>query len=246
MVSRLKRLTRPLGQVDWNKMTSPRILIFDTETASLQGGVCEIAVVEIDEDFNVVNTIDTLIDPERSISDASGGIHGIRNEDTEGYPTLSEMPLVHGNPFDHPNLYLVGFNVAFDCRMVQELLPESYTKVCLLKLARSIWPDAEDHKLQTLAYMLKLTTGQAHRALGDVMTSLELLREIGDITGEGIEGLAKMSKRPMSLDTKITFGKHKGTKLKSLPLEYINWLLTKADNLDPDIREALTLRLTDA
>ena len=37
----------------------------------------------------------------------------------------------------------------------------------------------------------------------------------------------------------MPFGKHKGTKLKDLPSNYIDWLLNKADNIDADLRTAL-------
>jgi len=38
---------------------------------------------------------------------------------------------------------------------------------------------------------------------------------------------------------KMSFGKHRGKNLSELPKDYVNWLLTKADNIDSDLRASL-------
>lgn len=227
-------------------MEDIRILTFDTESASLEGGVVELAIAEIDENLNIIHSVDSLIDPEREISPVAGGVHGIYPEDVADKPTLAEFAEVYGNPFDHPNLYLVGYNVGFDIRMVSSLLPQTYRKVDLLRLARNFWPENENHQLQTLAYQFRLHKGTAHRAAGDVVTTVSLLRFMADTFNLSFHELADLARKPLSLDSKITFGKHKGWKLSKLPLEYVNWLLNKSENLDPDLREALTPRLQAA
>lgn len=214
--------------------------VFDTETASLEGGVCDLAIVTINNNFEVVREFESLIDPERKISPSAMGIHHITNEMVWDKPTLSEVMEMWGHPFNRENPVYGGHNVAFDLRMVAPTLPQSYGKVCTLKLAREIYKDLENHQLQTIRYTFGLEAGPAHRAMGDVITCVSFLRHLGRELNTDLEGLFQLSRKPMSLDYKLTFGKHKGTALRDLPRDYVYWLLNKADSLDPDIREALT------
>ena len=226
-----------------------RLHVFDTETASLDGGVCEFAAMEIDTQGNVLRQVQSLIDPQVPISAGAGGIHGIRDEDVADAPTLEQFVQVHGNPFPGDNVVLIGYRVEFDLKMCESILPEKYQALDLLKVARNLWPDADNQKLQTLAYKFKLETGVAHRALGDVLTTVNLLRHIMRNTGADFDGVLEMSRQPLSLDTYIGFGKHgpmgtdkidgkRGTRLRNLPKSYIRWYLGTADG-DPDLKAAL-------
>lgn len=213
--------------------------VFDTETASLEGGVCEIAIARINENFEVVWEAQSLIDPEREITPSSMGIHHITNEMVRDEPTLSQFMELQGYPFRRDELVVAGHNTDFDCRMVAAELPQLYRKICTFRLARNLWPDNENHKLQTLRYQFRLDAGTAHRAMGDVLAAVNLLRLCAQKADTDLPGLIELCKKPMSPETKIGFGKHRGTKLKDLPSSYVSWLLNKADNLDPDMRLAL-------
>jgi len=220
-----------------------RLFITDTETAGLEGGVCDLAIVELNENLDIVYQVEHLIDPERPISPSAMGVHHITNEMVEFEPTLSEFMDMSGNPFKaSENPIICGHNIAFDVRMLGEHIPPVHTRLCTLKLAKLVWPDAENHKLQTLRYLHGLEAGDAHRAMGDVITCISLLRLVAEQRSLDVDDLLALVKRPISLETKLTFGKHKGTKLGDLPATYVHWLLHKADNLDPDLREALTSR----
>lgn len=219
-----------------------RLLVADTETASLKGGVCDIAIVQINADFEVLWQAESLIDPECEISPQASGIHHLTNDMVADAPTLSEFMQMHNYPLDCDDLVIAGHNISFDCRMLASELPQSYTKLCTLRLAREIWPDAEDHKLQTLRYKFGLDAGSAHRAMGDVKTCLSLLKFMAQEVKTNFHGLIALAKKPISLKTKIAFGKHKGTPLCDLSDSYVSWLLNSTDNLDPDLREALLTR----
>lgn len=218
--------------------------VFDTETASLQGGVCEIAISGITENLDVVWQATSLIDPECPISPSAMGIHHITDDMVYTAPTLSEFMDLASHPFDREDLLLIGHNVQFDVRMVSEHLPETFRQLCTLKLSRNLWPELENHKLQTLRYTFKLDAGDAHRAAGDVATTVSLLRMVAHERGCGLDQIIEMARKPLSLDTKMPFGKHKDTKLRALPLSYVRWLTENTDNLDADLREALESRLT--
>ena len=222
--------------------TPPALWITDTETASLKGGVCDIAIVAVDVNLNVLWEVESLIDPERPIDPGASGIHGIVDEDVWDKPTLSEFMALTDHPFQHPGLHLCGHNIQFDARMLASTLPEAYRSLCTLKLARNLWTESvSDHKLQTLRYSFKLEAGPAHRAMGDVITCLSLLRYVMKTQDVDFDGLLALARKPLTLDWKLPFSKYKGTKLRDLPAGMVKWLLDKPD-LDPDLREALALR----
>ena len=100
-----------------------------------------------------------------------------------------------------------------------------------------MYPEAENHKLATLMYLLNLTRGKSHSAEGDVDTCLDLVRNIVAKTGKGLQELLNESVEPIWVET-MPFGKHKGTPLRNLPSSYIAWLLG-LDNLDADMRWSL-------
>jgi exodeoxyribonuclease X len=215
-------------------------MIADTETASLEGGVADIGVRHIDEDLNILWENESLVDPERPISPSASGIHHIVDSMVWDAPTLKEWSAMHDHPFAHEDLVIIGHNIRFDERMLAELMPQSYHRICTLKLTRAAFPDLPDHKLQTIRYAFNLTAGTAHRALGDVITCHSLLPILMGKLGTDLPGLVALSHKPMDPDTPISFGKHKGTALKSLPKQYVNWLLDPERSLDPDLRDALT------
>lgn len=214
------------------------ITVLDTETASLQGGVCDLAIAKINENLEVEWSVESLIDPEVPISASASGIHHITDEMVWDQPTLSEFMEMHNHPLGSDDLVVIGHNVQFDCRMLGVHLPETYRKLCTLKLARNMWPELENHKLQTLRYQFKLDAGTAHRAMGDVMTCISLLRYVAELKGTDLAGVMELARKPLSPDTKFPFGKHKGTPLKNVPKSYVRWVLEKTE-IDPDLREAL-------
>lgn len=219
------------------------LLVTDTETASLEGGVCDIAIVKLDGDYNITWQVESLVDPERPINPGASAIHHITDKMVWAAPTLSEFMDMHGHPFDVPNPIICGHNIAFDIRMIGDYIPKQHKRLCTLKLSRLLWPQAENHQLQTLRYTFDLDAGTAHRAMGDVMTCVSLLRRIKSDMGLGLAQVMELLRKPLDLSYKLTFGKHKGVALGDLPSSYVEWLLNKSENLDPDIREALLTRL---
>ena len=228
-------------------MDNLSVFVVDTETATMNGPVVDLAAIEINENLEVVRSYETLLKPHRPIVPAAQSVHGISNAQVADAPTLQEWVdgLGH-NPFDVPgHLVIVAHNAQFDCRMLaaEELLPEQYTKCCTLRIARNLWPDLDEaeanHKLGTLAVLFSLEAGPAHRAMGDAVTCLNLLRYIANYARVGsFEELIALGTRTLSGDTRISFGKHKGTKLKDLPHSYVSWCLGQ-DGFDPDLIAAL-------
>ena len=70
-----------------------RYFVADTETTgvNVDDKVVEVGWIEIDENFNIISQVESLIDPERFISPESSGIHGLVNADVENSPTIEEF-----------------------------------------------------------------------------------------------------------------------------------------------------------
>jgi exodeoxyribonuclease X len=218
--------------------------VFDTETASLQGGVCQIAIARINTNFEVVWQAESLIDPERPIEPGASGIHHITDDMVKDSPTLGEFMAMHNRPFHRDRLIVAGHNTAFDIRMVAGHLPQQYLKLCTLKLARNVWPTAPDHKLQTLRYMLKLDAGEAHSAMGDVIACISLMKAACRLKNWNLLDLIASSNQPLSLDSTMPFGKHKGQRLRDVPKSWMAWALKEMKDLDPDLRAAFQKLVT--
>lgn len=220
-----------------------RILVLDTETAGLdpKDGVCEIAIIEVDENLNPVETFSSLIDPEGPISPQASGVHGIVGEDVKDAPTLEEFfEIILQDRYKHEDVIAVGHNVKFDLGFVGHCFKGEITPLCTLRLARHLYPDAPDHKLQTLRYAFGLESkGETdnHRALGDTLRCLNLLMRMSEDTGYSVPQLIELSVTPIKVQT-MPFGKHKGLQLSELPYQYKKWLLDKAE-IDDDLRCSL-------
>lgn len=230
-------------------MSKTRYFFTDTETSSLKGRICDFALVELDEELNVIGTIEALIDPQEPMAPAAQAVHGISDAMVANEPTMKEWVEINGNPFAGGPCRLFAHNAKFDSAKWKDtgLLHDDVKFSCTLRMARNQWPDLdperENHQLGTLAVMLGLETGTAHRAMGDCITGVSLLRHLARTTGvSNIQELFELGTRPLSLESAMTFGKHRGMKLKDLPISYVQWLTGQSD-MDPELVEALKPRL---
>ena len=218
-----------------------RWLLVDTETTgiSAEDKVCEMAYVEIDDAFNVIRSGNSLINPGIPINYAASAVNGITDVMVKDSPTLEDYMLSEGSPL-RGEVTLIAHNLDFDFRFLKAYTDDSVGKLCTLKCARVLYPDAANHKQGTLAAMLGIQVARekAHSADGDLDVLLQLLQCLCRDAGTDLYGLLEVQRRPRPI-SKMPFGKHRGTPLKDLPSNYIDWLLTKADNVDADLRTAL-------
>ncbi|HET9066992.1 MAG TPA: exonuclease domain-containing protein [Amaricoccus sp.] len=160
--------------------------VFDTETTGLdpQGGdeIIQMGAVRI------VNCkllrgerFDQLVDPGRSIPEASIPFHGIRPEMVRGQPRIAQvLPAFHAFAAD---TVLVGHNVAFDMRFLQ--LKEAAAGVRFdqpvldtLLLASVAQPDEASHALEAIAARLGVTVSARHSAAGDALTTAQVFLKL--------------------------------------------------------------------
>ena len=124
---------------------------------------------------------DQLVDPGRSIPEASIPFHGIRPEMVRGQPRIAEvLPAFRAFAAD---TVLVGHNVAFDMRFLQ--LKEAATGVRFdqpvldtLLLASVTQPNETSHALEAIAARLGVTVSARHSAAGDALTTAQVFLKL--------------------------------------------------------------------
>lgn len=223
-----------------------RILLADTETTCLgdEAEICELAFVEVDSDLNEILRFSSLVNPKGLISPDAAGASGITNRMIEDAPTIEQVlesvKAECGQDY-FADVFLICHHVRFDKRL---LAPHWNVtgELCTLRAAQRWYPDAPNHKLQTLRHYLDIEIDAgAHRALEDVLVMKELLYELVEVSGLGsLEALAIESAKPRIYES-MPFGKHKGVKMAQLPSGYVGWLLALPD-LDEDLRVSLENR----
>ncbi len=218
-----------------------RYIFGDTETTGLgkDAGIVEISWVETDEHFNEVERHYSLINPGKPIQAGAMGAHGITEAMVANAPTISEFMGGVWFPLDRENLVLVAHNAAFDINFFGPWMQAPLT-LCTMKAARIIYPDADNHKLATLKYYLGLEGchDRAHSADEDVSVLIQLAKRMCADADCGLPELMHIQNISRTIK-KMTFGKHRGKLLTELPKDYVTWLLTKADNIDSDLRASL-------
>jgi len=201
----------------------PRYHILDTETASLKGGVVELAYLEVDKDLNIISEFVQRTNPERPIEPGAQAIHGISDDDVKDCQTLEQTCAAIGLS----SISLIAHNAAFDARMIGKVV-EVRRSLCTLDLARQYVVGTTNCKLETLQRELDLPKRDSHSALGDVHTVRDLLLHILVVSGLPMETLFDRQDKPRILTT-MPIGKHKGKLMLKVPRDYRAWLLEQPD-----------------
>lgn len=216
--------------------------VIDTETCGLQGGIVEVASVDV-IDGQIVNPMSDLVSPDRPISRQAMAIHRISEAMVIGKPPIEQaISRYHGSP------YYVAHNASFDRRVLPEMHGEW---ICTMTLSRKLWPGIR-YGNQALRESLQLDVTppaelHAHRALYDCYVTAALLIRIMQTTGwDAAEMLARM--QPKSGNDTFPFGKYRGRKIEEVAKRdpgYLKWVLKNIPNLKADLRSAMQHHLAD-
>jgi DNA polymerase III epsilon subunit-like protein len=195
-----------------------RKIIFDTETTGIDADkkAVEIAMIEVDDDLNILGEANSLINPGIPIPPHVSEIHGITDEMVKDAPTIEQWVETHfGAEGLVGDVALIGHRVDF-----------SYVYV----------PEAPNKKLDTLKEFLGLPGGGiSHRAAADTLTCLQLLQHITKVSGRSLQTLIEVERIVLH---DMIWGKYEGTPLVQVPRKYREWLLTLA-GLDRHLRYSL-------
>ncbi|MFA5059442.1 MAG: 3'-5' exonuclease [Candidatus Omnitrophota bacterium] len=169
-----------------NELLEKELVIFDVETTGLspQSGdrVIEIAAVKIKK-LKVIDKFHSLVDPQREISFGAFQVNGISQEMLEGQPLAEDVfPRFLEFAGSRP---LVGYNVGFDMgflrnelMLIEKDLPPDIVTVDVLRMARKFLPNLKRYPMWHVAQCLNIEEPQQHRALADVMMTLEIFRKL--------------------------------------------------------------------
>jgi len=223
-------------------------LLLDTETTGVdteKDDVIQIAYQVVDELGSPLTDIAVqFCSTVTSVPYAASAVNHIIAEDLIKAPSIDDVIRDINTVCKEYNVKaMVCHNLPFDGPMLAKYhIPPKFSVLeglCTLKLARSLFPDADSHALQFLRYYLKLDVPRdvgAHRADVDVIVLASLFREILEKVPT-LDGLLGICDRPVYIK-RMPFGKHKGTLLTDIPGSYIEWAL-RLDDIDLDLRYSL-------
>lgn len=182
-----------------------------------------------------------LIDPGRPIPPEASAVHHITDNDVAGQPS----PDAACRALTEGATMWCAHKADFESQFFG-----GKPLICTYKAALRIWPDAVEHKLQTLRYLHRLDDATdfvpelalpAHRAGPDAYVCAHLLRLcLQHVT---LDKLRHWSSGPALL-SRVTFGKHRGMKWSEVPTSYLDWLINKSDFDDRDTRATAKYYLT--
>ncbi|MDZ7876480.1 MAG: exonuclease domain-containing protein [Saprospiraceae bacterium] len=160
-----------------------RYAIIDIETtggSAARERITEIAVV-VHDGSKVIETFESLINPERSIPSYITQITGISDAMVADAPKFYEIAkkivqLTEGAVF-------VAHNVRFDYGFVQEEFRRlgyafSRQQLCTVKLSRVAFPGLRSYALGNLIQHFGIKVADRHRALADTLATVEIFEKI--------------------------------------------------------------------
>ena len=155
-------------------------VVVDVETTGLSPAygdrVCEVGIVRARGD-EILNTYQALVNPQRPISPGASRVNGLRDADVRDAPVFAEIArevleridgaalVCHNAPFD------LGFLDAELSRLGVAWAPKEVFDT--LAIARRHF-SFRSNSLAAVAGSLGIETPQAHRALGDAMTTFQV------------------------------------------------------------------------
>ncbi|WP_158784850.1 exodeoxyribonuclease X [Pantoea sp. BAV 3049] len=215
--------------------------VIDTETCGLQGGIVEVASVDV-INGQIVNPMSDLVCPDRPIGRQAMAVHRITEAMVADKPPIEQVISRY-----HGSAYYVAHNASFDRRMLPEMPGEW---ICTMTLARGLWPGRK-YGNQALRESLQLEVTppadlHAHRALYDCYVTASLLIRIMEFSGwDSEEMVRRMQVRGSG--TTFPFGKYRGSKIDDVAKRdpgYLRWMLKNIQDLKPDLRSAMERALS--
>lgn len=163
-----------------HQLGSFALLDFETTRSPTGLRMVEVGLLVI-EGGEVVDSFQTLANPGCRIDPFSFRCHGISNRDVAGAGSfLDHWPELVSRMSGRP---VAAHNATFDVGVLAGELRRHGLPLlpvrewwCTLKMARRVWPGERSHALGNLARSLHLQGINSHRAMDDIMLTLELMR----------------------------------------------------------------------
>jgi DNA polymerase-3 subunit epsilon len=205
-------------------------ICLDCETTGLDpknDRIIEVAITK----FNfstILESFETLIDPETPISETSMAIHHITPQMVEGKPKIQEViPKLLSTIDSH---IVVGHGISMDIAFLAESakrfdIPNHLDKLIFidtLRLAR-LYGESPTNSLEKLRQHFNIEEEGAHRAMSDVTVNIRVFKYL-TTHFKTTEQLLERLKKPI-LIRHMPLGKYKGRLFSEIPIEYLKWTL---------------------
>lgn len=199
-------------------------VVIDIETTGfdpVHNKIIEIGALKV-ENYNVVDSFSSLVNPGILIDSFISELTGITNEQLSSAPYLNTiLPLFDDFVADS---IIVGHNVSFDINFIYDNYqiflnkPFSNDYIDTLPLSRKYYKDINSHRLSVLKEYLNINIDVSHRALVDCYTANILFQKLRD------KSLEKNVSEIALLD-QLTFNEtnpfyHKNCAIKGIPQLY--------------------------
>lgn len=210
----------------------------DCESTGLepkQDRIVEIAAARFTFD-KILQSFETLVDPECPIPETSQEIHKITQEMIQGKPKIATflpefLKMIEGH-------ILVGHGIGFDIALIaaeakRHQIPTQIEKqpyFDTLRMAR-LYGESPINSLQQLRQHFNIEPEGAHRAMSDVIVNIEVFKQLAK-TYESVDELITRLQKPIRMRV-MPLGRHKGRKFEEIPIEYLHWAEKK--DFDQDL-----------
>lgn len=187
------------GQVD-GLLSEQTYVVFDLETTGLSSRndeIIEIGAVRL-RGGEIIEQFSTFVDPGHPVSAETTRITGITSEMLSGAPVPAEA-LSRFQAFAG-ECVLVAHNAEFDMSFLKAKTAlylgrkDNHSYLDTLALARTVWPELKNHKLDTIAGELQIHMGQHHRAADDAHTTARILHHgLKAAEGRGVDRVSGLN-----------------------------------------------------
>ena len=169
-----------------NSYNLKKYAIIDIETTGgliKRDKITEVAIV-IHDGNKIIDTYETLVNPERSIPEFISRMTGITNEMVQEAPRFFEVAreiveITEGAVF-------VAHNARFDYSFIREefkRLGYTYSRkqLCTVRLTKNVFPDLPKYGLDYLIRHFEIQVENRHRAMDDVKATVEVFERILEV-----------------------------------------------------------------
>lgn len=131
--------------------------------------VIEVGILKV-KDGEIVGKMDTLVNPERTVSSFTENFINVSNEELKQAPIFEKLvPEINDLIKD---TIIVAHNARFDYSFMQGEysrleMPFEYPHTCSVKLSRKLYPQHRRHNLDEIINRFNIVCENRHRALAD-------------------------------------------------------------------------------
>ncbi|MBP7074243.1 MAG: DUF3820 family protein [Rhabdochlamydiaceae bacterium] len=205
-------------------------ICLDCETTGLEpktDRIIEVAVTKFNFS-DILESFETLVDPEIPISEISMSIHHITQEMVQGKPKIHEVLPKVISMID--SLIVIGHGIRMDLAFLAESakrhdIPNPFERLVFidtLRLAR-LYGESPTNSLERLRQHFNIEEEGAHRAMSDVIVNIRVFKYLST-KFKTTEQLLERLKNPILLRN-MPLGKYKGRPFSEIPVEYLKWAL---------------------